>query len=364
MEQHHIGEPLRIAVRTRSLTGCTSGAVRVRSRARPAGAPSDDDGAEMGGTAMWEPSERYPDPAVEILDPSFAKYRLTLPPSSGSPPASAGARGRSGSATAAICCGATSRTTASCAGTRRPARSASSASPRTTPTATPATARAGSSPASTTRAASRAPSTTARITVLLDRFDGKPLNSPNDVVVKSDGSIWFTDPPFGILGNYEGHVATPELPTNVYRVDGKTGKATVVAGDINRPNGLCFSPDENEALHRRIAAPRRADPRLRRGRRRHQARQRPDLHRLPARRHARRLPLRRRRQSLVRLGHGRRSSTASRSSRPTGKPIGHIALPERCANLCFGGVKRNRLFMAASQSLYALYVNTQGAPGG
>src|SRR6266853_4287420 len=81
-------------------------------------------------------------------------------------------------------------------------------------------------------------------TVILDRFDGKRLNSPNDVVVKSDDSIWFTDPPFGILGNYEGERATPELPTNVYRVDGKTGTATVVAGDVNGPNGLCFSPDE------------------------------------------------------------------------------------------------------------------------
>src|SRR5688572_7123633 len=82
------------------------------------------------------------------------------------------------------------------------------------------------------------------ITVLCDRFDGKPLNSPNDVVVKSDDSIWFTDPPFGILSNYEGHVAPVELPTNVYRVDGKTGAATAVIGDIPRPNGLCFSPDE------------------------------------------------------------------------------------------------------------------------
>src|SRR3954466_6504024 len=72
------------------------------------------------------------------------------------------------------------------------------------------------------------------VTVLIDRFDGKPLNSPNDFVVKSDDSIWFTDPPFGILGNYEGHVATPELPTNVYRLDPKTGRATVAAGDINR----------------------------------------------------------------------------------------------------------------------------------
>ncbi len=84
------------------------------------------------------------------------------------------------------------------------------------------------------------------ITVIADRFDGKPLNSPNDIVCKSDGSIWFTDPPFGILGNYEGYVAKPELPTNVYRVDGKTGQLAVVAGDINRPNGLAFSPDESK----------------------------------------------------------------------------------------------------------------------
>ena len=70
------------------------------------------------------------------------------------------------------------------------------------------------------------------ITVIADRYDGKPLNSPNDVVCKSDGSVWFTDPPFGILGYYEGHVAKPELPTNVYRWDPKTGKLAVVAGDV------------------------------------------------------------------------------------------------------------------------------------
>src|SRR6202140_5508327 len=85
-----------------------------------------------------------------------------------------------------------------------------------------------------------------RVTVLADRYQGKLLNSPNDVVVKSDNSIWFTDPPFGILGNYEGRRAEPQLPTNVYRVDGRTGAATVVAGDINGPNGLCFSPDETK----------------------------------------------------------------------------------------------------------------------
>src|SRR5688572_12996005 len=82
------------------------------------------------------------------------------------------------------------------------------------------------------------------ITVIADKFEGKPLNSPNDIVCRSDGSIWFTDPPFGILGYYEGHVAKPELSTNVYRVDPKDGKVTAVITDINRPNGLTFSPDE------------------------------------------------------------------------------------------------------------------------
>src|SRR6185437_5014524 len=84
-----------------------------------------------------------------------------------------------------------------------------------------------------------------RITVILDRFEGKPLNSPNDMVVKSDDSVWFTDPPFGVLSNYEGHTAPVELPTNVYRLDPRTGKATVATGDIPRPNGLCFSPAES-----------------------------------------------------------------------------------------------------------------------
>src|SRR4026209_1250468 len=83
------------------------------------------------------------------------------------------------------------------------------------------------------------------ITVLMDRFEGKRLNSPNDVVVKSDDSVWFNDPPFGGLSNYEGHAAALELPTNVYRLEPKTGRATVVTGDVPRPNGLGFSPDES-----------------------------------------------------------------------------------------------------------------------
>ena len=201
-----------------------------------------------------------------------------------------------------------------------------------------------------------------RITVILDRFDGKRLNSPNDVVVKSDGSIWFTDPPFGILGYYEGERAEPELPTNVYRVDGQTGAATVVAGDIEGPNGLCFSPDErllyvveSRARPRRIRVFDVVDDgqKLARGRPFGDIGEgTPDGFRCDV-------------AGNLWCGWG---MTADLNGivvfAPDGAMIGRIALPERCANLCFGGRRRNRLFMAASQSIYAVYINTEGAPGG
>src|SRR4051812_46108007 len=86
-----------------------------------------------------------------------------------------------------------------------------------------------------------------RITVLIDRFEGKRLNSPNDIVVKSDDSIWFTDMDAGINGNWNGEAAKSELPQSVYRIDGRTGQATVVtSGEVKRPNGLAFSPDEKK----------------------------------------------------------------------------------------------------------------------
>jgi gluconolactonase len=201
-----------------------------------------------------------------------------------------------------------------------------------------------------------------RVTVLIDSFAGKPLNSPNDVIVKSDGSIWFTDPPFGILGHYEGNQAAPELHPNVFRLDPATLKATIVADDMNAPNGLCFSPDERHLY----VVDSRAVPnavirvydvaadgtRLGEGRLFYDggAGSHPDGFRADV-------------DGNLWCGWG---MGASRDGvlvlSPVGKPIGRIALPERCANLCFGGVKRNRLFMAASQSLYALYVNTQGVP--
>jgi gluconolactonase len=201
------------------------------------------------------------------------------------------------------------------------------------------------------------------ITLILDRFDGKRLNSPNDVVVKSDDSIWFSDPAFGILGNYEGDRASPELPTNVYRVDGRTGQATVVAGDLNFPNGLCFSPDESKLyIVESRARPRRLihvydvvddGTKLANGRVFVDAGDgSPDGFRCDVEGH---------------LWCGWGGSEALNGVvvfAPDGAMIGRIALPERCANLCFGGRKRNRLMMAASQSIYAIYVNTEGIAGG
>src|SRR3954451_11202076 len=201
------------------------------------------------------------------------------------------------------------------------------------------------------------------ITVLADRFEGKRLNSPNDVVVKSDGSIWFTDPPFGILGNYEGARTEPELPQNVYRIDGETGALTVAAADIRGPNGLCFSPDESTLyLVESRAAPNRLilaydvvdGIRLANGRTLIDAGPgTPDGLRCDI-------------DGNLWCGWGMGSDELDGVViyNPDGRLIGRIRLPERCANLCFGGRLRNRLFMAASQSVYALYVETQGCPGG
>ena len=201
------------------------------------------------------------------------------------------------------------------------------------------------------------------VTVLMDHYQGKRLNAPNDAVVHSNGSVWFTDPGYGIMSNYEGHVAQFELPANVYRLDPASGEASVVASDLAKPNGLCFSPDEKK-LYIVDTGP------------------------WPGKPHPIRV------FDVVdgqRLANGRLFCDMGKGSSdgircdvdgniwsaagwagagydgvhvfaPDGKLIGRILLPETCANLCFGGVKRNRLFMAASQSLYSLYVNTQGVP--
>ncbi|HYE93225.1 MAG TPA: SMP-30/gluconolactonase/LRE family protein [Terriglobales bacterium] len=199
-------------------------------------------------------------------------------------------------------------------------------------------------------------------TTVADTFEGKRLNSPNDVVVKSDGSIWFTDPPFGLLGYYEGYKAEPEGPiTNVYRVD-PSGAITVAADDVNGPNGLAFSPDESKLY----VVESRANPRIisaydvSGGSKLTNKRTlidagpgTPDGFRVDVDGNL-----------WCGWGMGEPGLDGVHVFNPDGTLIGRIDLPERCANVAFGGTYRNRLFMAASTSLYALYVNTQGALGG
>jgi len=202
-----------------------------------------------------------------------------------------------------------------------------------------------------------------RIRPLATHWQGKRLNSPNDVVVTRDGAIWFTDPPFGLLGYNEGEKAEAELGQGVYRLDPHTLAPSLVMEGIPGPNGLAFSPDETTLY---IVAS-RADPREIRaydvigGTK--LARERvlidsgpggtPDGFRVDLDGNL-----------WCGWGMGTAELDGVRIFNPDGAPIGHIALPERCANLCFGGRWRNRLFMAASHSLYSLIVNTQGVAGG
>jgi gluconolactonase len=197
-----------------------------------------------------------------------------------------------------------------------------------------------------------------RVVTLADRFEGRRLNSPNDVVCKSDGSIWFTDPSFGILGWYEGAKADAELPTNVYRID-TAGTLSVVAEGINQPNGLAFSPDESllyivesRSVPRKILAYDVVGGKSLANRRvliDAGPKGTPDGFRVDVDGNL-----------WCGWGMGEEGLDGVHVFNAAGKLIGRIDLPERCANLCFGGMHRNRLFMAASTSLYALYVNTQG----
>jgi gluconolactonase len=312
----------------------------------------------------WRPSERYPDPAVEGLDPSFAKYRIF---SAAVERLAAGMRWCEGP----VWFGdgryllwsdipnnrilKWEEETGQVSVFRKPSDYANG------------NTRDRQGRLVTCEHGGRRVTRTeydGSITVILDRYDGKPLNSPNDVVVKSDGSIWFSDPPFGILGNYEGSRATPELPENVYRVDAASGRASVVAGGLRGPNGLTFSPDETKLY---VVESRATPNRLIRvydvvdggaG----LANDRVFVDAGPGTPDGFRCDVDGNLWCGWGMGTPKLDGVVVFS--PEGKLIGRIRLPERCANLCFGGAKRNRLFMAASRSLYSLYVNTQGAPGG
>jgi gluconolactonase len=192
------------------------------------------------------------------------------------------------------------------------------------------------------------------ITTIADKFGGKRLNSPNDIVVHPvDGGIWFTDPIYGINGNYEGFQATSEIKPAVYRVDPKSGQIDKVTDELDQPNGICFSPDYKKLYVADTGSGRETKvfdvdgKTLRNGKR------------------------------FVQITNPNGAADGIRCDvdgnlwagatpgvrimAPNGDPIGMIRLPENCANICFGGTKRNRLFMAASQSLYEVYVGTTGA---
>ena len=203
-----------------------------------------------------------------------------------------------------------------------------------------------------------------RISVLIDQYLGKPLNAPNDIVVATDESIWFTDPGYGIDGMYEGHTAPAELPRNVYRLDPHSGKAAVVAGDFDRPNGLCFSPDEKLLYVVDSGHPEGSGgpPHIRvfdvsAGRLTHGRVFADDFR--PGNGDGARVDVDG--NVWCSMGWADRKEDGVRCYAPNADLIGKIHLPEVCANLCFGGMRRNRLFMAASTSMYALYLNAEGA---
>ena len=200
------------------------------------------------------------------------------------------------------------------------------------------------------------------IEVIADQFEGKPLNSPNDVVCHSDGSVWFTDPVFGIIGYYEGEKHTPALEANVYRVD-VNGQIELMATGINQPNGLAFSPDESVLYvvqsrgepRKILALDVAADGSLSNQRVLIDAGPKgtPDGFRVDVDGNL-----------WCGWGMGEAGLDGVHIFNAEGTLIGRIDLPERCANVCFGGLHRNRLFMAASTSVYSLFVNTQGCAGG
>jgi gluconolactonase len=303
----------------------------------------------------WQPSQRVPDAAVKEVDASFARYRLALAKVERLATGTRWAEGPVwfGDARCLIWSDVPGdrmlrwdETTGAVSDWRRPSGFANG------------NTRDRHGRLVTCEHGARRVSRTeldGRIVTLVDSFENKKLNSPNDVVCKSDGSLWFTDPSFGILGWYEGHKAAAELATHVYRWD---GNLTVVAEGINQPNGLAFSPDESilyivesRSVPRKILAFDVNHNNLSNSRVLIDAGPAgtPDGFRVDVDGNL-----------WCGWGMGAEGLDGVHVFNPDGRLIGRIDLPERCANVCFGGLHRNRLFMAATTSLYALYVNTQG----
>lgn len=199
------------------------------------------------------------------------------------------------------------------------------------------------------------------ITIVADSYQGKRLNSPNDVVVKSDGSVWFTDPSYGIMMDYEGERADSEIGAcHVYRADPDTGETEIVASDFQKPNGLAFSADERTLF---ISDSGRTHDREG-----------------PA--HIRRFSVGEDGKTLsggtvfadctagifdgFRLDRGGRIWTSAADGvhclNAHGTLIGKVHIPEMVGNVCFGGPKLNRLFIAGTSSLYSIYLNVNGLP--
>jgi gluconolactonase len=206
-----------------------------------------------------------------------------------------------------------------------------------------------------------------KVTVLADNWRGKPLNAPNDIIVHPDGGVWFSDPGYGILGNYEGNKGDLVIKEAVYRID-PSGKMEIVTDAMYKPNGLCFSPDYKKLYIADTGASHyeKAPKNI-------QVFEVIDQKKLGTGREFTHMDL----NGKAGLADGLRADVDGNLwvgagwvgegydgvhiFAPDGKRIGQILLPEICSNVCFGGPRRNRLFMTASQSLYAVYVETQGA---